>query len=88
MNEYPNIIFITGDLGFGVLDDFRKSFPNNFINAGVAEQNMTGIATGMALEGKIVFTYSIANFPTMRCYEQIRNDICYHNLNVVIKDSI
>jgi|APSaa5957512535_1039671.scaffolds.fasta_scaffold116066_1 transketolase len=80
----PNIILITGDLGFGVLDDFKEQFPNNFINAGVAEQNMTGIAAGMALEGKIVFTYSIANFPTLRCLEQIRNDVCYHNLNVNI----
>lgn len=79
-----DIILITGDLGFGVLDDFRSKFPNNYINAGVAEQNMTGIAAGMALEGKIVFTYSIANFPTLRCLEQIRNDICYHNLNVNI----
>jgi transketolase len=80
----PNIILITGDLGFGVLDDFQRDYPKNFINAGVAEQNMTGIATGMALEGKIVFTYSIANFPTLRCLEQIRNDVCYHNLNVNI----
>lgn len=84
IHEFPNIILITGDLGFSVLDDFRDSFPDNFINAGVAEQNMTGIATGMALEGKIVFTYSIANFPTLRCLEQIRNDVCYHNLNVNI----
>ena len=60
IDEFPNIILMTGDLGFGVFDDFRKNFPDNFINAGVAEQNMTGIATGMALEGKIVFTYSIA----------------------------
>lgn len=80
--EFPNIVLITGDLGFGVLDDFRKTFPDNFINAGVAEQNMTGIATGMALEGKIVFTYSIANFSTLRCLEQIRNDACYHGVNV------
>ena len=80
--EFPNIVLITGDLGFGVLDDFRKTFPNNFINAGVAEQNMTSIATGMALEGKIVFTYSIANFSTLRCLEQIRNDACYHGVNV------
>ena len=84
VKKNPNIILITGDLGFGVLDKFRETYPNNFINAGVAEQNMTGIAAGLALEGKIVFTYSIANFPTMRCYEQIRNDICYHNLNVNI----
>ena len=79
-----NIILITGDLGFGVLDEYRKKYPNNFINAGVAEQNMTGIAAGLAMEGKIVFTYSIANFPTMRCFEQIRNDVCYHHLNVNI----
>ena len=51
---------------------------------GVAEQNMTGLATGMALEGHIVFTYSIANFPTLRCLEQIRNDVCYHDANVKI----
>ena len=84
VKKNPNIILITGDLGFGVLDDFREIYPDNFINAGVAEQNMAGIAAGLAFEGKIVFTYSIANFPTMRCYEQIRNDICYHNLNVNI----
>ena len=82
--ENSDIILITGDLGFGVLDDYRKRFPNNFVNAGVAEQNMTGIATGLALEGKKVFTYSIGNFPTLRCLEQIRNDACYHNANVKI----
>ncbi len=79
-----NVILITGDLGFGVLDKFANDFPKQFINAGVAEQNMTGLATGLALEGKIVFTYSIANFPTLRCLEQIRNDVCYHNANVKI----
>ncbi|MBC8489110.1 MAG: transketolase [Bacteroidetes bacterium] len=81
----PRIMLITGDLGFGVFNDYRKKYANNFINAGVAEQNMTGLATGMALEGKIVFTYSIANFSTLRCLEQIRNDACYHvaNVNVV-----
>ena len=84
MPEFPNIVLITGDLGFGVLNDLRNNYPDNFINAGVAEQNMTGIATGMALEGKIVFTYSIANFPTLRCLEQIRNDACYHGVNVNI----
>lgn len=79
-----NIILITSDLGFGVLDNFVEEFPAQFINAGVAEQNMTGIATGMALEGKTVFTYSICNFPTLRCLEQIRNDACYHQANVKI----
>ena len=76
------VILITGDLGFGVLNDYSKELPNQFINAGVAEQNMTGIATGLALEGHNVFTYSIANFPTLRCLEQIRNDVLYHNANV------
>jgi len=79
-----NVILITSDLGFGVLDNFVEEFPAQFINAGVAEQNMTGIATGMALEGKTVFTYSICNFPTLRCLEQIRNDTCYHQANVKI----
>ncbi len=80
----PNIILITGDLGFGVLNDYINNFPNQYINAGVAEQNMTGIATGLGLEGKTVFTYSIGNFNTLRCLEQIRNDACYHEVNVNI----
>ena len=78
----PRIMLVTGDLGFGVLDDYSKRYPKQFINAGVAEQNMTGLATGLALEGRIVFTYSIANFPTLRCLEQIRNDAAYHGANV------
>ena len=79
-----NIALIVGDLGFSVVEPFAKEFPERFINAGVAEQNMTGIAAGMASEGYHVFTYSIANFPTFRCAEQIRNDIDYHNLPVTI----
>src|ERR1700693_4261113 len=75
---------IVGDLGFGVVENFAQRFPNRFVNVGVAEQNMTGIAAGMALSGKIVFTYSIANFPILRCLEQVRNDVCYHNANVKI----
>jgi len=80
----PKVTLITGDLGFGVLDQFAHEFPAQYINAGVAEQNMTGLAVGLALEGKTVFTYSIANFPTLRCLEQIRNDACYHQANVKI----
>ena len=79
-----NIILITGDLGFGVLDNFIEKYPKQFINAGVAEQNMTGIAAGLGMDDKIVFTYSIGNFNTLRCLEQIRNDACYHNSNVNI----
>ena len=78
------INLIVGDLGFGVVEPFAQQFPKRFLNAGVAEQNMTGIAVGMALNGKIVFTYSIANFPILRCLEQIRSDVCYHDANVKI----
>lgn len=78
------IWLLTGDLGYSVLERFADRFPRRYVNIGVAEQNMTGIASGLALEGKNVFTYSIANFPIMRCLEQIRNDVCYHGLNVKI----
>ncbi len=80
----PRITLIVGDLGFGVVEPFAKRFPAQFLNAGVAEQNLTGVAAGMALMGRVVFTYSIANFPTLRCLEQIRNDVCYHRTNVKI----
>lgn len=79
-----NVVLITGDLGFGVLKPYWEAVPDQFFNAGIAEQSMTGIAAGMALEGKTVFTYSIGNFPTLRCYEQIRNDCAYHNANVKV----
>ena len=79
-----NIELITGDLGFGVLKPYYETMPDQFTNAGIAEQNMTTVAAGMALEGKTVFTYSIGNFPTLRCLEQIRNDCAYHNANVKV----
>jgi transketolase len=79
-----NIYLLTADMGFGMVEPFSEKYPDKFINVGVAEQNMIGIATGLALSGKIVFCYSIANFPTLRCLEQIRNDICYHNVRVHI----
>ncbi len=79
-----NIFLLVGDLGYSVVEQFADEFPNRFLNAGVAEQNITGIAAGLASEGYHVFTYSIANFPTLRCLEQIRNDVCYHNLPVTI----
>lgn len=82
--EDKNIELVTGDLGFGVLKPFWEQLPDQFTNAGIAEQNMTTVAAGMALEGKTVFTYSIGNFPTLRCLEQIRNDCAYHNANVKI----
>jgi transketolase len=75
---------ITGDLGFGVLDEFQKELPDQFINSGVNEQAMMGMAAGIASTGKRVFVYSIGNFPTLRCLEQIRNDVCFMNNSVVV----
>ncbi|PKL06111.1 MAG: transketolase [Spirochaetae bacterium HGW-Spirochaetae-9] len=77
-------MLLIGDLGYSVVEKFGEKFPGNLLNCGVAEQNMTGMAAGLALEGFKVFTYSIANFNTLRCLEQIRNDICYHNLDVTV----
>ncbi len=80
----PRVMLLTGDLGFGVLNRFAAALPDQYLNVGVAEQNLTAVATGLALEGNIVFTYSIGNFPTLRCLEQVRNDACYHDANVKI----
>lgn len=79
-----NVVLIAGDLGFHLFDNFRAKCPKQFFNAGVAEQNMLSVACGMALAGKKVFVYSIANFPTLRALEQIRNDVCYHHADVKI----
>lgn len=76
------IWLLTADLGYTVLEGFAAAHPDRYVNVGVAEQNMAGIAAGLALSGMVVFTYSIANFPTLRCLEQLRNDVCYHNLPV------
>ena len=81
---HPELVLITGDLGFGVLFPYMKKFPDRFINAGISEQAMMSMAAGMALEGKTVVVYSIGNFPTLRCLEQIRNCCAYHNANVKI----
>jgi transketolase len=80
----PDIVLITADIGFRVVEPFIEACPGQFLNVGVAEQNMAGIAAGIALGGARVFTYSIANFPTLRCLEQIRNDIAYHHADVTV----
>lgn len=80
----PDIVLITADIGFRVAEPFIAACPGQFLNVGVAEQNMAGIAAGIALGGARVFTYSIANFPTLRCLEQIRNDIAYHHADVTV----
>lgn len=79
-----DVWLVTGDLGFSVFEDFMKRFPGQYLNAGVSEQNMMGLAAGLALAGKRPFVYSISTFATMRPYEQIRDDICYQNLPVTI----
>ena len=78
----PRVELVVGDVGYGAMEGFAERFPDRVLNAGIAEQNMTGVATGLALTGSVVFTYSIANFPTLRCMEQLRNDACYHGANV------
>ncbi len=80
----PKLTLVTGDLGFGVLKPFWETYPDQFINAGIAEQAMTGLAAGLARERRTVLTYSIGNFPTLRCLEQIRNDCAYHDANVKV----
>ncbi len=79
-----DIVLLTGDLGFGCLNKYIENLPNQYINCGIGEQNMLSVAAGLAINGKKVFVYSIGNFPTMRCLEQIRNDCAYHNASVNI----
>ncbi len=78
------IILLTGDLGYGVVDQFARELPRQFINFGINEQTMMSAAGGLASKGFKPFVYSIGNFPTFRCLEQIRNDVCYMNLDVTI----
>lgn len=78
------IMLLTGDLGYGVVDEFARQLPKQFMNFGINEQTMMGAAAGLASQGFKPFVYSIGNFPTFRCLEQIRNDVCYMNLDVTI----
>src|SRR5436305_4783641 len=82
--QNPNVWLLCGDLGYSVLEVFQQRFPERFCNVGVAEQNMAGIASGLAHAGNTVFIYSIGNFPTFRCLEQLRNDVCYHGADVKV----
>ena len=78
------IFLLVGDLGYNVVEPFAREFPNRFRNVGIAEQNMAGVAAGLAMSGFNVYFYSIGNFPTLRCIEQIRNDVAYHHANVKV----
>jgi len=78
------IILIVGDVGFTYIEDFGREFPNQFLNVGVTEQSFMGLAAGLALSGWKPYVYSMIPFVTMRNYEQLRNDVCYHNANVKV----
>jgi len=80
----PEFVFLTGDLGFMSLEPLREAMDRRFINAGVAEQNMVGVAAGLAKSGLRPWAYSIAPFLYARSFEQIRNDVCLHRLPVVL----
>ena len=80
----PRVLLLTSDLGFKIFDEFAREFPGRFLNVGVAESNMMGVAAGLALDGMRPFAYSIAPFATLRCLEQVRNDVCYHQAAVTI----
>ncbi len=83
--RYKNVTLITGDLGYGYFKNFYEKENNQFLNIGVSEQNMASVAAGISMiDNNVVYIYSIGNFATLRCLEQIRQDICYHNLNVNI----
>src|SRR5260221_14312183 len=83
-HQNPEIVLLTGDLGFMALEPFADAFPDRFYNAGVAEQNMVGLATGLAEAGFVPFVYSIVTFATLRPYEFIRNGPIAHQLRVRI----
>lgn len=78
------IFLIVGDLGYNVVEVYRDAYPDRFLNVGIDEQNMAGIAAGLSMQGFNVYIYSIGNFPTLRCMEQIRFDIAYHHANVKV----
>lgn len=83
-SEDKRLVLLSGDIGNKLFDNFKKTAPERFYNCGVAEANMTGVAAGLALMGFRPVTYSIAPFVTVRCIEQIRIDLCYQNVPVIV----
>jgi transketolase len=83
-NRNEDFIVIYADLGYSVFDTFRRNYPTKFFNTGIAENNMVGVAAGLAMSGKKVFVYSISKFLANKCFEQIREDVCYHDVPVVM----
>ena len=84
--EDEALVLLSADTGNHLFDEFKEKFSERFINCGIAEANMTGVASGMCMSGLRPITYTIAAFNTIRCLEQIRLDICYHNLPAIIDD--
>lgn len=88
MSEYATdgkqFIILSADLGYSVFDNFKEQHPKQFFNSGIAENTMVGVAAGLAMTGKKVFVYSIASFISEKCFEQIREDVCYPQLPVVL----
>ena len=82
--ENDKVVLLSGDIGNRLFDGYKSSFPNRFKNCGVAEANMMGVAAGLAMSGFRPITYTITPFITSRCFEQIRVDVCYHNVPVII----
>jgi transketolase len=82
--EDERVVVLTADLGIGLFDEIARAAPNRFLNVGIAEQNMVGIAAGMALAGRRVFAYSIAPFVTSRPHDQVRIDVAYHQADVTL----
>jgi transketolase len=76
------VVFVGSDLGAGVLDEFKRAIPDRFFMEGVSEQNLVGVAAGLAMEGRVVYLNTIATFLTRRCFEQVAVDLCLHNVNV------
>ena len=84
MIKNPNIIILTGDLGYGVFDDIKRDFPNKYINVGAAEQSLLDVGVGLAMSGKIPICYSITPFLLYRAFETIRNYINYEKTPVIL----
>jgi transketolase len=82
--ENPSVFLVTGDAGFGVLDEYQEKFPERFLNLGVAEQNMISFAAGLGMTGLKVFVYNIIPFVLYRCFEQVRNDVCYQDIPITL----
>ena len=78
----PDVILITGDIGYGIFDEVRKAFPDRYLNLGICEQSIIGVAAGMALQGAIPFVYTITPFLIERPFEQIKLDIDQQNIPV------